>query len=369
MKRTMVAALSVVLVCGLPATARAADRERLGDVQEALDALARRPGVLAAIGEARVDGRLVGRGSAGSRLRDGKGGKVSPDARYRAGSQTKLMIGVAVLQLVKEGRIGLDDTLSELLPAVAGDAVVKKADEITLRQLLRHTSGIPDWSVTMAADPDRYLFTNVHRDYRPLEVVKMSSGLPRTGAPGERFSYSNTNYTLLGMIVEKVTGRSLPGELDRRVFRPLGMTRSYLSTAPGIKGRHAHSYVPDRSGRLRDVTRQNPSFGGAAGGVVSTARDLSAFARAYLRGTLLPPELMKVLTDPPEGVPTGPQEKCDVHTNAGSFPGYISATVSSKDGRRQFALSVTFSGPDKLRGDALSDPEGMRKAAAAVLCP
>ncbi|MBB5076360.1 serine hydrolase domain-containing protein [Nonomuraea endophytica] len=369
-------ALAAALTLSFAPAAQAAERpvsaagDELGDVQAAVDALARTPGVLAVIGEARVDGRLVGSGSAGSRLRDGKGGKVPPGARYRAGSQTKLMIAVAVLQLVKEGKLGLDDKVGKLLPQVRRGAIVQKANSITVRHLLRHTSGIPDWGGKIAADPDRYFFKDVDRHHSPLEVVKLSRGLPRTGAPGERFSYSNTNFTLLGMIVEKVTGRSLRSEIDRRIFKPLRMTRSYLATKPGIKGTHAHSYMSDASGKLHDVSRLNPSFGGAAGGVISTARDLSTFARAFRGGKLLPPKLMKVLSDPPEGMPEPPPgpQPC-AGTQVGSFPGYISATATSNDGRRQFAFSITLSGPDKVRRDVLDKPGLLQKAAESVICP
>ncbi|MFI8933272.1 serine hydrolase domain-containing protein [Streptomyces sp. NPDC053474] len=130
--------------------------------------------------------------------------------------------------------------------------------------------------------------------------MKWSRDRPRTGEPGEKWAYSNTDYTVLGMIVERLTGHDLATELHARLFGPLGMTKTYLRVKPpeGIKGPHGHGYYPDADGMLRDVDRFNASLGGAgAGGVVSTAHDVSAFHRAFTQGKLLPPELQRVLTD------------------------------------------------------------------------
>ncbi|WP_191094854.1 serine hydrolase domain-containing protein [Streptomyces kanamyceticus] len=125
-----------------PATAAPA---RTGNVQEAMEELARIPGVVGVVGGAYVDGRSVGLGSAGSRLSDGQGGRIPANARYRIWSQTKQMVATVVLQLVEEGELSVDDKLSDLLPVVVEKDLVTRADEITVRQLLQHTSGIPDW--------------------------------------------------------------------------------------------------------------------------------------------------------------------------------------------------------------------------------
>ncbi|MEU8147618.1 serine hydrolase domain-containing protein, partial [Nonomuraea sp. NPDC048901] len=146
---------------------------------------------------------------------------------------------------------------------------VERADEITVQQLIQHTSGIPDWwSRSGSTEPafDVFDFTTY---YRPIDIVETTRGLPRTGEPGEKFTYSNTNYTLIGMIIEKVTGHTLADELDRRLFRPLGMTRTYALTKPpeGIKGPHGHGYHADSTGALRDMHHANASWGFGAGNV------------------------------------------------------------------------------------------------------
>ncbi|MCA2229697.1 serine hydrolase domain-containing protein [Nonomuraea aurantiaca] len=368
--RTITAA-TLLLATTSPATAASTRSAATGDVQQAMDALAKTPGVVGAIGGAYADGKPAGQGSAGSRLLDGKGGTIPANSRFRIGSQSKQMVATVLLQLVEEGRLGLDDKLGDLLPEVAADGLVELADEITVRQLIQHTSGIPDWfhkgsSTTPAFDV--FDFTTY---YRPIDIVKMTRGWPRTGAPGEKFAYSNTNYTLIGMIIEKVSGHTLADELNRRLFRPLGMTRTYQLTKPpqGIKGPHGHGYYPDSTGRLRDVHRFNASYGNGAGGVVSTTHDVSAFQRAFTQGRLLPPSLQQILTPPPAG--GGGQQgpglcggKLKGDMPGGSAPGLTALTFASADGRRQFAISVTVS-----TADTRSVIPAMIKAVEAVLCP
>lgn len=328
---------------------------RVGNVQKAMEELARTPGVVGAVGGAYVDGKAIGLGSAGSRLLGGKGGRIPATARFRIGSQTKEMVATVVLQLVKEGRLGVDDKLDDLLPVVAKQDLVARADEITVRQMIQHTSGIPDWYAD-APNPDGsegdvsidvFDFTT---HYRPLDLVKSSRGRPRTGEPGEKFSYSNTNYTLLGMIIERLTGHALDDELHRRLFGPLAMTKTDLPVKPpeGIKGPHGHGYFPDANGRPRDVDRFNASYGGAAGGVISTSHDVSAFKRALLQGKLLPPALRQILIYPLPKASRARGESsgfCNdsFKVTGGSTAGYLALTFFTDDGRRQLSVSTTLS--------------------------
>ncbi|MEU7861267.1 serine hydrolase domain-containing protein [Nonomuraea sp. NPDC049141] len=369
--RTLTAATAAtLLLAASPATADSRTA-LIGDVQQAMDALAKTPGVVGAIGGAYVDGKPAGQGSAGSLLLDGKGGRIPAGSRFRIGSQSKQMVATVVLQLVEEGKLGLDDTLGGLLPEVADDGLVERADEITVRQLIQHTSGIPDWfhkGTSTAPAFDVFDFTTY---YRPIDMVKMTRGWSRTGEPGEKFAYSNTNYTLIGMILEKVTGHTLADELKQRLFRPLGMTRTYQLTKPpeGIKGPHGHGYYPDSTGTLRDVHRFNASYGNGAGGVVSTTHDVSAFQRAFTRGKLLPPALQQVITQPPGsgGGQEGPGLCGGTLKGAmpgGSGPGLTALTFASADGRRQLALSVTLK-----TSDTHTVIPAMIKAVEAVLCP
>ncbi len=193
---------------------------------------------------------------------------------------------------------------------------------------------------------------------------------PRTGEPGEKWSYSNTNYTLLGLIIERLTGHDLATELRTRLFGPLKMTRTYLMAEPpdGVRGPHGHGYYPDADGTPRDVDRFNASLTGAPGGAVSTAHDVSAFNRAFTQGKLLPPELQRVLTDRLPSAPRSRSEgrgRCgdDLYITGGAAPGSIAMTFYSEDGRRQFAMSFTLSvQPSAVEVDA-------GKAVESVFCP
>lgn len=363
-----------------PAAAAApasAAQVRYGNVQKAMEDLAKARGVVGSVGGAYVDGEPIGVGSGGSRLLGGKGGRIPANARFRIGSQTKEMVATVVLQLVGEGRLGVDDKLADLLPEVAKNDLVERAGEITVRQMIRHTSGIPDWYAgkpnpdgSEGEDPsfDVFDFTT---NYRPLDLVKWSRSRPRTGEPGEKWSYSNTNYTLLGMVVERLTGHDLAAELHGRLFGPLGMTKTYLPLKPpeGIKGPHGHGYYPDANGRPRDVDRFNASIAGAAGGVVSTAHDVSTYKRAFVQGKLLSPELQRILTDrlPGDRRSLGSTRSVcgdDLYIMGGSGPGFLAMTFYSEDGRRQFAVSATLSGKD-----ASGAGEAMGKAMQTVFCP
>ncbi|WP_067474031.1 serine hydrolase domain-containing protein [Actinomadura hibisca] len=376
LRKAGLAAGAVMLVMAQAGPAIAAPKP-VGNVQKAMEEVAKAPGVVGAVGGAYVDGKAVGSGSGGSRLLDGKGGRIPANARFRIGSQTKQMVATVVLQLVEDGRFGVDDKLGDLLPVVVEQDLVERADEITVRQLLRHTSGIPDWYAAKpnpdgseGEDPSFDVFDFTTR-YRPLDLVQWSRDRPRTGEPGEKWSYSNTNYTLLGMIVERSTGHGLAAELHRRLFGPVGMARTYLPVKPpeGIKGPHGHGYYPDAGGRPRDVDRFNASIAGSAGGVVSTAHDVSAFQRAFTQGRLLPPELQRVLTDRlPGGLESFGKTRSacgdDLYIAGGTGPGFLAMTFYSADGRRQFAVSATLSGKDTAGAG-----QAMGKAMETVFCP
>ncbi|MEO6083213.1 MAG: serine hydrolase domain-containing protein [Umezawaea sp.] len=346
---TVTTAAALLLAAASPAASVPSPTTVIGDVQKAMEKLAATPGVVGAVGGVYLDGKSAGRGTAGSRLLGGNGGTIPADSRFRIGSQTKTMVGTVLLQLVNEGRVGLDDKLARLLPEVAAGGLVERAGEITVRQLVQHTSGVPDWySLEGSSEPafDVFDFTAYHR---PIDIVKMTRGRPRTGEPGEKFTYSNTGYTLLGMIIEKVTGHALARELDQRLFRPLGMTRTYQVTGPpeGIDGPHGHGYYPDAGGALRDVDRFNASWGNGAGGVVSTTQDVSRFHRAFYQGRLLPSSLRDVLTGGPRAsARTGTSPCGDLKIFGGSAPGYVALTFASTNGREQIAVSVTHSAAD-----------------------
>jgi D-alanyl-D-alanine carboxypeptidase len=359
------AVLALSVAMSAPASAASASPIKVGDVQKAIETVAKVDGVVGAIGEVYVDGKPVGKGSAGSRLLEGKGGKIPSDSRYRIGSQTKQMTATIVLQMVKEKKLGLDDKLSEVLPEVAAKDLVERADEITVQNLIDMTSGIPDHLPL-----DVFDFATA---YSPTELLEISRKKPRKVEIGT-WEYSNVNYILLGLMIEKLSGRTLPAEFDRRLFGPLRMNDTYLLTKPpqGIKGPHGHGYWADESGKLRDVDRLNASTFLGAGGVVSTARDVSKFQSAFQKDKLLPDELQKVITDPPPGQAPPPSGgpcagKPEIApSHVGAAPGFIATTYTSTDGRLQFAVSATTSGDEATRAAVRT---ATSQAVKTLFCP
>jgi D-alanyl-D-alanine carboxypeptidase len=170
--------------------------------------------------------------------------------------------------------------------------------------LLNHTSGIGDYLERFYATTEKLAEAGSHT-FTPTELVRMGLELPPTGDPGSTWSYANTNYILLGLLIERITGRPYGAELNERVFRPLGLTGTSLpGTDPGIRGPHQRAYLPMVDGSVRDCTRYNMSAFWAAGELISTAADINAFYRALLRGDLLEPGLLREMKDT---VPFSPQ--------------------------------------------------------------
>lgn len=202
--------------------------------------------------------------------------------RLRAGSVTKTFTATVVLQLAAEHRISLDEPVDRYLPGLVRHNGYD-GRRITVRQLLRHTSGLPDYLEAPEWEhPERLRY----RHFEPRELVTRALDLPR---PSGSWHYATTNYLLAGMIIREVTGHAPEAEITRRVIRPLGLRDTYW---PGddtrIRGRHSRSYFASEDGRLADGTAWNTTFGGVGGALVSTPADLTRFVTALFGGRLLP---------------------------------------------------------------------------------
>ena len=214
------------------------------------------------------------------------GEPLTVEHRFRIGSVTKIFVAALVLQLVAEGAFALDDDAGPLVPGV------------TIRQLLNHTSGLPDFEDDMIA-----LFEPYRRDptYRwPLgrrEELDLVLEKPRLFPPGEGWEYHGSNYLALGLLIEDVTRSALRDELRTRIFEPLGLTATSLVAGPLTDSRSARGYLPPDNPALPgpapvDVTELDLPFSWAGGGVVSTAGDVAAMLAALLGGRFLPGELL-----------------------------------------------------------------------------
>jgi D-alanyl-D-alanine carboxypeptidase len=302
---------------------------------------------------------LIREGDRTIRLSSGYGNLATkaplrPTDRFRIASLTKTFVATVVLQLVEEGKLSLEDTVERWLPGV-----VPNGENITVRELLAHKSGLFDYS----QDPrvlKPYLSGNLSYYWAPRRLVQIAVSHRPLFAPGTAVSYSSTGYVLLGLIVRAATGNPIGTELNRRLFKPLGLHATTFSTSGHIAGAHAHGYfvVPNRP--LQDVTGVSPSWYWTAGNIVSTADDVARFYRALLAGRLLSRALLRTMETTTAdrhgvrwglGIATGRLPCGAVWGHDGAVPGYDSVTYNSKDGRRQivvWANSVTSS--DKVGG-------------------
>ncbi|WP_030718598.1 serine hydrolase domain-containing protein [Streptomyces sp. NRRL S-237] len=208
--------------------------------------------------------------------------------RFRAGSVTKAFTAAVVLQLAAEGRVDLDGPVRRYLPGTVPDSY----GAVTVRQLLDHTSGIP------AADGpgDSFEAQWEHRFDVTDPHDQLADALAKKPefTPGTAQHYLNINYTVLGVLIEKVTGTSYEEAVGRRILRPLGLRQTSFPsrTQTGIPGPHNHGYQAtaraDGSRELRDVTEWNSSDRWAAGDIISTTADLERFTGALFSGRLVP---------------------------------------------------------------------------------
>jgi D-alanyl-D-alanine carboxypeptidase len=212
------------------------------------------------------------------------GAAMTPEHRFRIASVSKVFVAVVALQLVQEGWLLLDQTVEDWLPGL-----LPNGNAITVRQLMRHTSGLYDY---LDGPFVRGVLAEPQRRWQPAELVAYAVAHRvtfRPGAPG-RWSYSNTNYVLLGMIIERVTGTSLAHELRFRIIERLDLRHTGFEPVDAAEGL-AHGYQ-----RRRDLTELDLSFAWAAGNMFSTAADLARFSRALFGGELLDADRMAELT-------------------------------------------------------------------------
>ncbi|WP_405409054.1 serine hydrolase domain-containing protein [Streptomyces decoyicus] len=279
------------------AAASAAAAARPDAVQQALNTLVRDDGMPAALASVQDrDGRIRSYTAGVGDLTTGS--KVPRDGQVRIGSNTKAFTAVVVLQLVGEGKIRLDATVDTYLPGlVRGKGIDGR--RITVRQLLQHTSGLPEYGIHVDDDEIR------NRYFEPRELLDIALRYKADAAPGTTWGYSNTNYVLAGLIVQKVTGRPLAEEMDRRIIKRIGLRHTYFPT-PGemtIREPHPQGYHRNPANTpLRDFTEMDPSVGWAAGQLISTNSDLNRFFTALLAGRLLPAaQLAEMRTTVPAG--------------------------------------------------------------------
>jgi len=197
----------------------------------------------------------------------------------RIASITKTFTATAVVQLVDRGRLRLGDTLSSYVRGIPNGRT------ITVRQLLNMTAGVYDYTMDEAFG--RAFDRDPLMAFGPRDAIRIVKRNEPSFAPGEGVSYSDSNYVLLGLIVQRVTDRSLGQVIRHRILKPLGMSHTSYPTGSAMPDPHARGYVEAADGSLRDVTRINPGVASGAGAMISTLGDLRIWARALAKGTLL----------------------------------------------------------------------------------
>ncbi|MFF7137550.1 MULTISPECIES: serine hydrolase [unclassified Streptomyces] len=349
-RRSLLAgALAVPLTASLPvspARARTVSGPDAGALRAAIAGLPDANATAALVRVGGSDGSW--RGSSG--VHDLESGRpADPDARFRAGSTTKVVTAATVLGLVAEGWIDLGRPVQHYLPGLLGS----RFRPVTVRQLLNHTSGIP------AGDGLGTTFEEVyaHRfDTLAPERVAASAGAKEPEfCPGKQQHYLNINYTFLGLLVERVTGRSYAAEAARLVLAPAGMRDTYFpGTDPRILGPHNRGYQAvrraDGTTEFVDVTEWNQADRFAAGDMISTIADLERLLTGLFRGRIVPRPLMREVFSVPSGITgasysAGGLQRFEIEgkvywVKSGGRYGYNSAIAATCDLSRTLVYSV-----------------------------
>jgi len=291
------------------------------------------------------------------------------DDQFEIGSVTKTFMATIALQLVAEHRLRLTDSVERWLPGL-----LPNGRGITVRDLLQHTSGLFDYTT----DPALGLLTRPHRVWTPRQLVALAVKHPVSFPPGKGWEYSSTNYIVVGMILQKVTGRTPARLVQERIARPLGLHRTYLvtdvarDTGPG----YAHGYLAALSGSKRTYTDVSGwslgGWAGAAGAIVSTPSDLARFLSALLSGRLLPAaQLAQMKTVVPASVDgrnayglglARLDSVCGtVWGHMGGTLGHMSFAFASPDGRRTLVADTNIAFSDE------APPTDAENAAGAAL--
>lgn len=344
--RTIITALVAVLAAGITAVPALAEPPDLrAELDAAIAAKVQEMGIPGAIVGLSIPGRIDYQTAVG--VSDtATGTPMSVADHTRIGSVTKTFTGTAVLQLVDQGRIRLTDPISLYVEGVPA------GDQITLDMLGRMRSGLFNYSDDEAfqkrffaeapTGPDAFATT-------PRELVDIALRHPPNFAPDEKFEYSNTNTVLLGMVVTRVTGQSLPDYLRQHVIAPLGLGQTTWPSNGAMPAPFTHGYLemPDDGGVV-DATFWNPAWGDAAGAIISDLADMKTWTAALGRGVLLQPETQAQRIS---GVAAHPGVTYaftifDTHGwlgHNGDIPGYTTVTVYLPE---QDATLVVFANSD-----------------------
>jgi D-alanyl-D-alanine carboxypeptidase len=295
--------------------------------------------------------------------------------RMRVASAAKAFSGAVALSLVSEGKLSLHDTIGERLPELPKDW-----SKVTLRQLLNHTSGIPDFSL----DPDfqEALLASLTKAPPPEELLSFVRDEDLLFDPGSEYHYSNSDNIVVGLMVEAATGKSYEDQLRERVYKPLGLRKTSLPRGPNLRKPFIHGY--DLSEHPPEDVSELVAAGWswASGGIVSTPADLNAFIRGYVGGKLFDQRTRAKQRRVIEGgssEPSGPgknsaglaifryETRCGtVWGHTGNTPGYTQFMAASPNGSRSVTVSI-----NSQLAPPVGDPDAfkaLRRAEGLAVC-
>ena len=295
----------------------------------------------------------------------------------RVASVAKAFSGATALSLVSKGQMSLDDTIGARLPDLPA-----AWSAVTLRQLLGHTSGLPDFSQN--AEVGAAVQASPSKAPAPRALVAFVENEPLLYAPGTQYKYSNTDNIVVGLMVAAATKSTYESQLESQVLKPLGLTKTSLPAGPELAEPFIHGYDNDPAQRppedLSDIMAAGWPW--ASGGVVSSPGDLNSFIRGYMGGKLFDSETQaqqRIVIEEAKSEPPGPgknsaglalfryETKCGtVWGHTGNTFGYTQFAAASTDGTR----SVTVSVNEQLSLDqgAPGVLEALREAEELAVC-
>jgi D-alanyl-D-alanine carboxypeptidase len=366
------AALTALVCLALALTASGASAKTTdAEVLKGLEGLVTSPGgPPGAIATLYRNGKLTTLSTGRSDVK--KTAKPRATDHMRIASVAKAFSGAVALNLVRAGKLSLDDAIGKVLPTLPSDW-----SAVTLRQLLNHTSGLPDYTKSEGfakqAETDPTGFVS------PAKIISWVAKDPLVFKPDSKYEYSNTDNIVVGLMVESATQQTYANQLQQIVFGPSKLTQTSLPTKLGLPSPYIHGYVVEPEEEEKDFTNfLSPSGAWASGGIVSTPQNLNAFIRADLGLKYFDraqQEQQMHWWVGGESSPPGPgknsaglalfryQTKCGtVYGHTGNFPGYTQFAAATADGSRGITTTLNIPAPE---GKPLAQ---LRRVQTAAVC-
>lgn len=371
--RIRAVAIATVLSCLLVPASAAAARSTPADVQRGLERLVATPGgPPGAIATLYRNGRLTTLSAGRANVR--RQAPPKPTDHMRIASIAKAFSGAVTLNLVRAGKLRLDQTISQLLPGMP-----LGWGSVTVAQMLGHTSGLPDYTASKGFLQQAK--TDPRGIVSPQTVLSWVTPDPLEFPPGGTYRYSNTDNIVIGLIVESLSGESYGDVLQKIVFKPAGLSETSFPVKTAIPQPFLHGYFTAPGEQPQDVsTMLSPSGAWASGAIVSTPKDLNAFIRADLGLRFFDraqqSEQMRFWPGG-ESSPPGPgsnsaglalfryQTRCGtVYGHTGNFPGYVQFAAATADGKRAVTTSLNIPAP---KGKLLAQLRRLQTTAVCTL--